>query len=55
MVSIFEAIEKIIELRESLLEVPLIIPDFELDVKEHSSLLTLVLRERGDRYLDSRG
>lgn len=55
MESVFEAVEKSVELRKSFLEVPLVIFGFELDVEKHCTLLGLVLREGRDRYFDSRG
>ena len=55
MVSCFEAIKEVIELRESFLNIPLVVLGLELYIKEDCSLLGLVLRVRRDRNLDSRG
>lgn len=47
MVGVFEAVEELIELGEALLDVPLVVPGFELDVEEDSARFGLALREGG--------
>ena len=47
VVGVFEAVEELIELGEALLDVPLVVPGFELDVEEDSARFGLALREGG--------
>jgi hypothetical protein len=52
MVGGFKAIKKVIELGKPFFDVPLVVLGLELDVKEDSALLGLVLRVCRDRNLD---
>lgn len=51
VVGVLEAVEELVELREPLLHVPLVVARLELDVEEDGARLRLALREGGNRHL----
>jgi hypothetical protein len=55
VVGVLQPVEELIEFREPLLDVPLIVAGFELDVEEDGSGLGLALGVGGDGNLDRRG
>ena len=54
MVTIFESVEEMIELRESFLDVPFVVPHLKLNIEEDSPFLSLILAKTRDANLDSR-